>query len=253
MIQINNANYPNLYLNNSGQKNLLYSEQQSGFITWKLRVRNLFTGIDHIINTPKNHPEYGDVISETHPHTRIDNQYRANLCYIAGFKNSYNAISYYLCYIYSKDLSFDIVDNKNINIVKPTTVGYLDKNNIVYYSKHPAIIEPITTTPPVVPKNQLIQENITPSMQKDILFNNTNIIEILDIKKLENSVNYIMTAKMQEDKLKSYLLDNKFNILQEIFNHANNSIGYCTILNYSLIYAVKNQDNYNLVEEKFYL
>lgn len=235
---INNASYPYLYSDHNGHPNILYSAYTTGGsgLKWKIMLKNLNTEDVINISTPPSHPEHGIVLSETHPHYRIDNQNRINLCYIAEFANQNIFNKYFLCYILAKDLFFKFTDNINLHVVKATNVGCLTDRGMIYYASHPEITGPITTTPPINPKNQLSildnQLNITKQ------FMDFGITEILDIKLIHNTNKYSITTKNSANLVKSYLLDNRLQICEEILNNQGNSVSGASIHNNILAYNI---------------
>lgn len=250
---IKNASYPNLYLNNNGNMCLLYSSfNTEPDILWKLYVKNLSNNTITRINTPLNHPEHGQVISETQPHYRIDNQYKINLCYVATFKNSSGLIKDALVYIMATDLSFNTTDNININIVKLTNIGCLENNKMIYYTMYPENLENFLTTPPLIPKNQLVFDSS--GFKHNIQFTDFDIVEILSIKVIHGHRQYIIVTKDSNNQIKSYVTDFNFKIISEVLNNNNFSISHCSMLNNTLYYSTFDNNNSPvLIEEQVWL
>lgn len=245
---INNAGYPNLYTDHNGHLCLLYSSYQTDPNTkWKLKAKNLVTNITTNIETPKHHTEYGAIVAETHPHYRLDNQNRLNLCYVAEFQHTDIVNRHALCYVLTKDLSFKFTDYINLNIVKPTSVGYLGQNKTIYYSMHPenSSNEP-APTPPLNPKNQLVvlQNANSQTMQ----FTDFRITEILDIKLVNNHNQYLLTTSNAEQKIKTYLLNQNLQIVQEVVSRGGSSIMFGSMLDNNLAYTIMNEYNIPCIE-----
>lgn len=244
---INNASYPYLYSDHNGHTNLLYcADNSESGLKWKIMLKNLNTNDIVNISTPPSHPVYGPVLSETHPHYRIDNQNRVHLCYIAEFASQNIFNKYFLSYILAKDLFFKFTDNINLNIVKATNVGCLTNRGILYYAFHPEITGPISATPQLNPKNQLsIVENQL-NFTKQIT--DFGITEILDIQLMHNTNKYSITTKGPSSIVKSYSLDNHLQISEEILDNQGNPVSGASVHNNMLAYNTVNQSGIPCIE-----
>lgn len=228
MPTLNHASYPNLYTDHNGHLCLLYSEhQENPDKRWKLKTKNLITNATINIETPKYHQEYGAVISETHPHYRLDNQNRLNLCYIAEFHKNNIPNKHALCYILTKDLSFKFTDYVNLNIAQDTSVGYLGQNKTIY-----------------LPHEQTTQLSVLQNENtQNIQFTNFDITDILSIKSINNNNQYLLTTSNSQHKVKTYLLNPNLEIVQEILNIDGQSVMFGSVLNNNLAHTTINEYN----------
>jgi hypothetical protein len=219
MININNANFPYLYLN-SGREYLLYSTNK------KLKVLDIFHNMNIDVKTPKSHPEYGTIISETHPHVSLNNEYKIRLSYIAGFLKNDN-IKYYLVYLDFNDWLVQF-SNSEICVVVETTTGFVNKNQAIYYAGK---LETKSNTGLIKIKNLPVNTENTIEI--------SGIEEILNINQNNDYNQYYITVK-KYNRIHSFFCNKNFKIEKEIL-YQNQILGYCSFLQNILVYF-KNND-----------
>lgn len=252
----------NIILQNSNQPYLYFNEQDMVLLycfadhtidmifgnrytirPWKIRRKNLTTNEDIEVNTPKSHSDYGNVIIECNPHIQTINNV-STLYYIAGFNKGPNKpIRYYLCSIPVNDLTLENIEHSNFNILKRTFTGTVSDNYIIYNNTKSS-------------NGKIFKKSINnSSIIETIDLSSLGLTNILKISKIYNQNKFIITAQTQNNQFVSLLLDEDFNLIEEILNNNNESVYKCSILNDKLIYTVKVEDenieNRYLVEETY--
>lgn len=234
-----NSSQPFLYLNNNGQKCLLYCYANSlrtlvfgneySLRPWKIFHKNYVTNEVVSISTPSNVENHGEVILECNPHL-----YSNKLYYTAGFNQGPNTpIVYYLCSLDISPLDPTIVSN--FTVIQQTFTGTVVDNVAVYANPN---------------KNGKILKGIENPQEFDL-----GLVYIYKLNKIFNEDKFIVTGQTTEKSYFSLLLDNQLNLIKEVKNNNNDSVYKCSLLNNELIYTLKlDQDTYEsreLVEEVY--
>lgn len=251
-IILQNSNQPYLYLNQQDTMLLycfadhtidMFFGNYYSIKPWKIQCKNLTTSEVIQVDTPKSHPEHGNVVIECNPHIQTINNV-STLYYVAGFNKGPNtAIIYYLCSVPVSDLSLkDINSFSNLNVIKRTFTGTVFNNYIIYNNKHS--------------NGQIFKENIDNSeLVETVDLSSLGLTSLLKICKIYNDNKFIITSQIQNSQFVSLLLDENFNLIKEILNNYNESVYKCSILNDKLVYTVRLQDNSvenrHLVEEMY--
>ena len=249
---LENSSQPYLYsYHNNNQLLYCYADSLVNLVfgteysirPWKIKSKNLITNEDFEIDTPKSHPEHGNVILECNPHIAIINNI-PNICYVAGFNKGDNQpIHYFLCSLPFVDLTFKNPIMSEFNIIKKTFTGYVVSNNCVIYNDSNKF------------SGKLIKENLGSSEQIIIDLSSLEFINILRISKIYNQDYFLVTGQKVNTSFMSVLLDNNFNFIKEIRNENNENVYKCTLLNNKLIYTVRHDSSEievrSLVEESY--
>lgn len=230
-----NSSQPFLYVNNNGQKCLLYCYADSlrtlvfgneySIRTWKIYHKNYVTNEIISIPTPRAHELHGEVILECNPHCYADKLY-----YTAGFNKGPNTpIVYYLCSLDISPLDPTVVSN--FTIIQQTFSGTVI-NNTAYYTN----------------KRGRVLKGIDNPQEFDLGF-----INIYRLNKIFNEDKFIVTGQSADRQYFSLLTDNLFNVIKELKNNNNDPIYKCSLLGNQLVYTLKldhiSYESRELVEE----
>ena len=234
-----NSSQPFLYVNNNGQKCLLYCYADSlrtlvfgneySIRTWKAYHKNYVTNEVISIPTPTSHEIHGEVILECNPHL-----YSNKLYYTAGFNKGPNTpVVYYLCSLDISPLDPTVVSN--FTVIKQTFSGTV-ADNVPYYANPN--------------KNGKVLKGIENVQEFDL-----GLVYIYRLNKIFNEDKFIVTGQTADKQYLSLLTDSSFNIIKELKNNNNESVYKCSLLNNELVYTLKLNDNSHesrqLVEEVY--
>lgn len=235
-----NSSQPFLYLNSNGQKCLLYCYapvlrtlkfgNDYSIRPWKIFHKNYTNNQIRPIITPRNIPDLGEVVLECNPHI-VNNK----LLYTAGLNLGDNEpIVYYFC-------SLDIDKSLNCStfqVIEQSFTGTSLGDNIYYANPN---------------KNgKILKKNIVTSETTEM---NLDLEYVYRISKIFNEDKFIVTGQTPDRPYFSLLLDENFAVIKEIKNNNNDPVYKCSLLDDSLIYTLKlDEDSYEsreLVEETY--